>query len=218
MAEEESGPEIYDSLPYYDNDLEQYPNLKEVVEREFATVSKPPTTLHPKVPPEALLFTNNPLLAAELKRVENHEALNAIDSTRYQVPAPLSSDASIEDWEKAVQNARAQMEHQGLRGSNVSLLQNYGANAWRVHNYLLEADATILEKKADQLKERVTEVNRSRKNFQTGLGERLTALERKWTDLISTVLQLELANGALEGEIEGLNAKEQELNAIVNES
>jgi pre-mRNA-splicing factor SPF27 len=134
MAEEESGPEIYDSLPYYDNDLEQYPNLKEVVEREFATVSKPPTTLHPKVPPEALLFTvrqitfyliepllsklgfqNNPLLAAELKRVENHEALNAIDSTRYQVPAPLSSDASIEDWEKAVQNARAQMEHQGLR-------------------------------------------------------------------------------------------------------
>jgi hypothetical protein len=87
-----------------------------------------------------------------------------------------------------------------------------------VHNYLLEADATILEKKADQLKERVTEVNRSRKNFQTGLGERLTALERKWTDLISTVLQLELANGALEGEIEGLNAKEQELNAIVNES
>jgi len=68
------------------------------------------------------------------------------------------------------------------------------------------------------LKERVTEVNRSRKNFQTGLGERLTALERKWTDLISTVLQLELANGALEGEIEGLSAKEQELNAIVNES
>jgi len=218
MAEEGSSSEIYDSLPYYDNDLERYPNLKEVVEKEFAKVPKPPSSLHPKVPPEPSLFANNPMLAAELKRVENHESLDALDSTRYQVPAPLSPDASVEDWEKAVQNARAQMEHQGLRASNVSLLQNYGANAWRVHNYLLEADATLLEKQAEQLKERVTEVNRTRKNFQTELGERLTAMERKWTDLISTVLQLELANSALESEVEGLNAKEQELSAIVNGS
>lgn len=56
MAEEESAPEIYDSLPYYDNDLEKYPNLKEVVDKEFARVPKPPTSLHPKVPPEVNLF------------------------------------------------------------------------------------------------------------------------------------------------------------------
>jgi pre-mRNA-splicing factor SPF27 len=173
-------------------------------------------------------------LAAELQRVENHESLNALDSTRYQVPGPLSADASVEDWEKAVKNARAQMEHQGLRSalhpvyplymhlnydqraSNVSLLQNYGSNTWRVHNYLLESDAVQLEKQVELLKERVTEVNRSRKNFQVGLGERLTGLERKWTDLISTVLQIELANVALEGEIEVLRAKEVELNEIVN--
>jgi len=43
-------------------------------------------------------------------------------------------------------------------------------------------------------------------------------MERKWTDLISTVLQLELANGALEGEVEGLYAKEKELEGIVNGS
>lgn len=101
------------------------------------------------------------------------------------------------------------------RQSNVTLLQNFGANAWRTHNYLLESDATLLEKQLEELKERVVDTNRSRKNFQLGLGDRLTGLERKWTDLISTVLQLELANASLESEVEGLKAKEMELKSIV---
>ena len=47
---------IFDSLPYYDNELEQYPILKEKVERELAREGRPPQTLHPKVPPEPTLF------------------------------------------------------------------------------------------------------------------------------------------------------------------
>jgi Breast carcinoma amplified sequence 2 (BCAS2) len=56
MVEEENAPEIYDSLPYYDNELEKHPELKEIVEKEFAKAPKLPTTLHPKVPPEPNLF------------------------------------------------------------------------------------------------------------------------------------------------------------------
>lgn len=48
--------EIFDSLPYYDNDLEQNPILKEKVERELAREPKPPQTLHPRVPPPFELF------------------------------------------------------------------------------------------------------------------------------------------------------------------
>ena len=47
---------IYDSLPYYDNELEQYPILKQKVEKELAREGKPPQTLHPGVPPEPTLF------------------------------------------------------------------------------------------------------------------------------------------------------------------
>ena len=47
---------IFDSLPYYDNELEQYPILKEKVERELAREGKPPQALHPSVPPEPTLF------------------------------------------------------------------------------------------------------------------------------------------------------------------
>lgn len=42
---------IFDALPYYDNDLEVHPELRVKVEKELAREGKPPTTLHPKVPP-----------------------------------------------------------------------------------------------------------------------------------------------------------------------
>jgi len=47
---------LLDSLPYYDNDLERYPILKEKVERELAREPKPPPSLHPLVPPPFELF------------------------------------------------------------------------------------------------------------------------------------------------------------------
>lgn len=46
---------------------------------------------------------------------------------------------------------------------------------------------------------------------QFAVGKQLTALEQKWTDLISSVLQIEVANGALEAEIATLAQREAEL-------
>lgn len=55
--ESESAPMIFDSLPYYDNDLEQFSVLREKVEKELAREARPTQTLHPRVPPPATLFT-----------------------------------------------------------------------------------------------------------------------------------------------------------------
>lgn len=49
---------------------------------------------------------------------------------------------------------------------------------------------------------------------QTRIGSQLTSLETRWTELISNVLQIEMANVALEGEIERLSKKEAELAAM----
>ena len=76
MSNEERREEIFDSLPYYDNDLESFPILKQKVEQELARESKPPATLHPRVPPPPRLFVvrrifvsvavyTHPLLGAE---------------------------------------------------------------------------------------------------------------------------------------------------------
>ncbi|KAK7058290.1 hypothetical protein VNI00_001921 [Paramarasmius palmivorus] len=198
----DAAPEIFDSLPYYDNDLERFPHLKEKVERELAREPKPPSALHPRVPPSYELFTNNPLLKAELERVESHQPFPSLDSLRYQLPAPTSTPGTEEEWKAALDNARAQLEHQKIRQTNLTLLQTYGSNAWRIHNYLLEENAKNIEKSLEELNQLTTE---------TKLGSQLTSLETRWTELISGVLQIEMASVALDAEIDRLNKKEAEL-------
>lgn len=56
MATDSVISEIFDSLPYYDDDLAKYPYLREKVEQEFAREPKAPQTLHPRVPPPVELF------------------------------------------------------------------------------------------------------------------------------------------------------------------
>ena len=55
------------------------------------------------------------------------------------------------------------------RLDTLGLLQNYGTNAWKLHNYMLEADARAIEAELERARERVTEINRERKNSQVRL-------------------------------------------------
>lgn len=201
-------------MPYYDDDLQKFPILKQKVEWELGRQPKPPSTLHPRVPPPFELFSKNPLLRAELERVESHQPFPSLDSLRYQLPAPTSIPATDEEWQTSLTNARAQLEHQQIRQTNLTLLQTYGPNAWRIHNYLLESVAKQTDKALEDLKQLTVEVNRERKNTQDRVGKQLTALETRWTELISSVLQIEMANVALDAEIERLNQKEADLAAL----
>ncbi|KAJ7071534.1 breast carcinoma amplified sequence 2, partial [Mycena amicta] len=202
--------QLFDSLPYYDNDLDQFPGLRDKVDREFAREPKPPAMLHPRVPPPPTLFAKNPLLKAELERVESHQEFPRIDTLRYNLPTP-TAPGTDEEWQAALKNAQAQLEHQRIRQTNLQLLQTYGSNAWRIHNYLLETTVKQTEKALEEMKEMTVEVNRERKNTQTRLGKELNSLETRWTELISNVLQIELANAALDAEVNRLNRREAEL-------
>jgi hypothetical protein len=53
---------LFDSLPYYDNDLESHPILREKVQHELAveTQKTQQETLHPRVPPPIELFAVRP--------------------------------------------------------------------------------------------------------------------------------------------------------------
>jgi pre-mRNA-splicing factor SPF27 len=57
MATETAFTEMFESLPYYDDDLQKYPELKEKVDREMARELNQPTSLHPNVPPPIELFS-----------------------------------------------------------------------------------------------------------------------------------------------------------------
>ncbi|CAE6433453.1 unnamed protein product [Rhizoctonia solani] len=206
---------LLDSLPYYDNDLEEPTGtLKQLVNAEITKELQSVQRVgdDPRLPPPVQLFTKNPLLAAELERVERGESLPPLDTTRHQLPAPADqANATEEEWQKSLQNAKAQLEHQRRRQVNLSLLQAYGANSWKVHNFLLEEDAKRVEKAVETTKEQSTEINRARKNAQVTAGAQLTALENKWTELISRNLQISMANLALEAEVESLRRQDAEM-------
>ena len=61
-----------------------------------------------------------------------------------------------------------------IRQHNLSLLQTYGSNAWRIHNYLLEATVKQVEKALEELKDLTVELNRQRKNDQVRIFKTLT--------------------------------------------
>ncbi|KAI0322273.1 Pre-mRNA-splicing factor SPF27 [Amylostereum chailletii] len=211
----EQASHFFDSLPYYDDDLERHPILKERVQHELAVETQrvQQETLHPRVNPAFELFKNHPILAAEIERVESRQPLAAIGSSRYSLPAPVLTQTPISDmdWKAALDNAYAQLEHQRVRHNNLALLQQYGGNAWRIHNYNVETDVKKAESSLEALKEETTSVNRDRKKTQIRIGEQLNSLESRWTDLISSVLQIEMANVALEAELHRLNRRETEL-------
>ncbi|SCV72518.1 BQ2448_4055 [Microbotryum intermedium] len=217
-----------DALPYYDRDLEspQHQHLRGEINSLIAvelrailpassSSSKHPTNLT-HLPLSRPLPTSSPLLNSELSRAQSKKPIPSglgLDTTRYAMPDPPSDQADdLEAWAAAYKSSLAQLEHQRLRTINGQLLaQPIGANAWKVHNYALENTITRVEAHVETERDRVDELNRKRKAEQEKGGEILTRLEKKWTELVSGNMQLEIGCMALEAEVAQLQARHAEL-------
>jgi hypothetical protein len=51
MSTTTEGADLFESLPYYDDDLQKYPHLAALVDKELARELRASQTLHPNVPP-----------------------------------------------------------------------------------------------------------------------------------------------------------------------
>ncbi|EIM92812.1 uncharacterized protein STEHIDRAFT_144095 [Stereum hirsutum FP-91666 SS1] len=213
-SSESASPIIFDSLPYFDKDRDENPVLAEQVAHVLAVETQQVSqeAPHPHMAPAFEIFSNNPLLAAEMQRMERKEKLNVInaDKNKLALVAP-GPDATEEEWKAALDNAHVQVEHQRIRHNNLALLQQYGSNAWRIHNYLLEADTKQEEKLLEQAREQATHVNRDRRAIQDRIGAQLDTLDTRWQGLVSSVVNIETVNAALEMEVHRLNRRETEL-------
>ncbi|KAI8356600.1 Pre-mRNA-splicing factor SPF27 [Choanephora cucurbitarum] len=199
-----SRPDVdIDALPYVDRDIADE-NLKAQVERMIEQeMRRMKRTERSSLPLTANLFEKNSLLKQELERVEKKEPLDVLDTKRYELQGP-EDENDIEGWKAAVNNTKSQLESQAGSMFNLELLQKYGANAWRVHNYQLEADLKTIQRNTEQVRQQILEVNRERKQDQTQAAASLQSLENKWSDLISQNLQVEIACAALEAEVQEL--------------
>ena len=101
-------------------------------------------------------------------------------------------------WNECVDNSLAQLEHQRTRIVNLELMQDYGSDAWKSYNETLQKLVNLLQDNLKDLKKDIQEVNWSRKNKQTQVGEKLKHLESQWVGLVSKNYEIEQAIVQLE--------------------
>lgn len=206
-----------DALPYFDRDLELKPGLRSRVDALIAEEQANMTPIDPlsssRLPPTYELFSSRPDLRAELERVASGQpSSHTLDTQRYTLPAPESGDdAPLEAWQTAVDSAHAQLGQMDVRLKNIELLKKYGSNAWRLSNFQQEQDIRLLSEQVDAVKGETNEINRLRQKDQTEAGSKLALLEKRWTELISRGLQLEVANITTQSEIDALRNKKRKL-------
>lgn len=159
-----------------------------------------PSNLSHLPPPRPL--PTAPFLSSELARVASKKPLApgvGLDSTRYSLPPP--SSAKLDDviaWQASHEAGLAQLEHARLRAMNGQLLGSLGGNAWRIQNFAMENTVERVEKEGEEVRKVVEEVNRERKRVQVEEGGPvLGRLEKRWTELVSGNMQLEIGCMAL---------------------
>ncbi|CAG8493886.1 8325_t:CDS:2, partial [Scutellospora calospora] len=205
---------IIDSLPYIDQEID-YEGMRakvdKLVEQEMKkrpSHSKKDYASH--FPFNFELFKESSILATEYQRVQQGKAMVEMDTSRYKLIEPEDKEDE-EAWKKAIDNSNAQLQHQNLRFFNLELLQKFGANAWKLHNFQLEHQLQQLQRLLEEYRQNILELNKQRKSSQVQAGSQIEALENKWTELIGQTLQLEVACASLESEIQQLKLYEQQL-------
>ncbi|CAG8551569.1 13446_t:CDS:10, partial [Dentiscutata heterogama] len=185
---------LIDSLPYIDQEID-YEGMRakvdKLVEQEMRkrpSQSKRDYASH--FPSNFELFKESPILAIEYQRVQQGKPITEMDTSRYKLIEPDDKEDD-ELWKKAVDNSNAQLYHQNLRFFNLELLQKFGPNSWKLHNYQLEHELQQFQRTLEDYRQRVLELNKRRKAEQIQAGSQVEALENKWTELIGQTLQLE---------------------------
>ncbi|KAJ3207806.1 hypothetical protein HDU83_002138 [Entophlyctis luteolus] len=184
------------SLAYIDKHLDD-PAMRAAVDSLVAAeLAAMKTSSHPALSTDAMGAMGAPAPS------------NAIDTSRLQLNPPAKNQSDNEEaWASAVANAHAAVEHQRTRLANLALLSRYAANAWRVHNWQLEAAVQRVRSEADAVKAQTLDLNRARKTSQMRTGNELELLEARWAALVDAVLRVDIANGILEAEIEELETE-----------
>ncbi|CAI2175617.1 14584_t:CDS:2 [Funneliformis geosporum] len=205
---------LIDSLPYFDQEID-YEGMRAKVDKlvEQEMKKRPASFKRDQVlnfPANFEFFKDSPVLTTEYQRVQQGKPIAEMDTTRYKLAEPEDKEDQ-EDWKKAVDNSKAQLQHQNLRMFNLELLQKYGANAWRLHNYQLEHELQQYQMIMEEYKQNILDLNKQRKSEQLQAGNQIEALNNKWNEMIGQTLQVEVACASLEVEVQQLKSYEQQL-------
>ena len=120
--------------------------------------------------------------------------MDTLSMKRYELPTPPPGKMTdVQAWSECVENSEAQLEHQRTRIMNLDLMLDYGGESWKVYNEVLQDMLNKTQSQLADVKKNIQEINWSRKNQQTQVGERLKQLEGNWVGLVSKNYEIEQA-------------------------
>ena len=141
-----------------------------------------------------------PLFTLELERIARGEPFTGgVDLSRYDDP-PLAGDAAGQERRTAtgdLQAACISSSHLTARLENLSLLSEFGRNAWLVHNSQLEALLKAFEEQLMAARTDCELTNKERKGAQLAVEAEIIRLNDRWKKAVGRVLEVELATEAL---------------------
>lgn len=198
-------PKEIDALPYCDTAHEDdgaMASAQALIKQEMQQMQKDPSdymrkTQKHSVDTDAAQRKRSQLTTSELERVHAGTQLPSIDEQRLKLERPEEQSNSVE-WQSAIDNAKAQLQHQALRTINLHLLDSYGEQAWQSHNKQLQAELRHQQKRKRSLENQLQQLHKSRRVSQERASSELSSLEHKVYSLVRKNQQIAAACHALE--------------------
>jgi len=187
---------VVDALPYIDHGYNE-PGVREaalaMVEEETRRY-RPTKNYLDHLPALNLSMYETDLMKAEFDRLASRQPMDTLSMKRYELPTPPPGKMTdIQAWTECVDNSMAQLEHQRTRIMNLDLMLDYGTESWKQYNEVLQDMLNRVQSQLADVKNSIQEVNWSRKNQQTLVGDRLKQLETNWVGLVSKNYEIEQA-------------------------
>lgn len=182
-----------------DPDQAERTHAQKLMKSELSRESS--STLHSFLPPlPDLKFSE--LMQKEIDRKEAGQPMDGgIDLTRYEAADQPESESSVYVWRKSLKEAYTSSSYLSGRLINLSLLEEFGKNAWLISNSQLEDLLRDLEKELADQKAVTESVNKARKAIQEESRGELVNLEDTWKSGIGRIIEIQVATDGLRREI-----------------
>ncbi|EEB15271.1 conserved hypothetical protein [Pediculus humanus corporis] len=195
---------IVDALPYIDQGYDE-PGVREaalsMVEEETRRY-RPTKNYLEHLPPLNLTSFETKIMRNENERMQQRLPMEVLSMRRYELPLPPPGKLTdMSAWAECVDNSLSQLEHQATRVDNLELMLEYGCEAWRSYLEFLVNEVSCAQKKLQDIRKEIQEINWDRKSSQTSGGEKLINLEATWVQLVSKNYDIEQAIVNLETEL-----------------
>ncbi|GAM28692.1 hypothetical protein SAMD00019534_118680 [Acytostelium subglobosum LB1] len=206
------GSTLVDSLPYIDAPLtdQEQSVINELIREEMSRF-EPPDYLAQLPAAHSFDYNSFNFLENEMNRIQENKTMEQFNLTRYKVEKPPASmKHDVDAWQSAVDNAKAQCEHQETRRTNLQLLQRYGVNAWK--KYLEDYQRLYKSLKAhhDENVRMMEQINVNRKLDQETVQTKIESNQRKWYELVHKNKEIEQECLRLEIAIEKLQLEKEQ--------